>query len=145
MKKVAAFAPLILAVVACAVSAQSTTVYKWTDGAGTVHYTDQPPPNERSSQLQLHAKSGMPSDSGPAATGPAKQTSADTKLAVAEAATRVRNCENARANTATLAGNAMLVDGSDPATARKMDQDELEAARKNAQRDVASWCDGGAK
>jgi hypothetical protein len=142
MKNTAALALLTLALASVA-SAQSTNVYKWTDSSGVVHYTDQPPPHENASQLRLHAKTATPSSE--AVAKPVAAAGSEKKLAAAEGAARTRNCENARANAATVSGSAMVVEGNDPTTARRMDQDELDSARKNAQRDIASWCDGGGK
>ncbi|UPG88885.1 DUF4124 domain-containing protein [Luteibacter aegosomaticola] len=144
MKHLAAIV-LLSAVVSSAVSAQSTNVYKWTDSSGVVHYADQPPPNENASHMRLNAKAAVPSSQAATPGQPQPAAGSDAKLASAETAARTRNCENAKANASTVAGSAMVVNSSDPTSARRMDQDELEAARNNAKRDVAAWCDGGAK
>lgn len=130
-----------------AVPAQS--VYKWTDAQGSVHYTDQPPPVGRpASTIKLKDSVAAPAASS-AGVSPASNTNAaapaSAALAEAEAAARKRNCQSARANLATLSGRALLVDGNDPATAKRLDASQREAAKQAAQNDIANYCDGEAR
>jgi Domain of unknown function (DUF4124) len=62
----------------CAVAAASTTVYKWVDENGVVHYSDQPHPNAQKLQVegvqtykstQLPFSAGIPPAAPPADTG----------------------------------------------------------------------------
>jgi glutaredoxin len=52
MKRHLLLLSLLLAFPACA------GVYKWTDAAGHVHYSDSPPPAAKSTRLKLHSVSG---------------------------------------------------------------------------------------
>ena len=46
------FTLMISASLVCAVAAASTTVYKWVDENGVVHYSDQPHPNAQKLQIE---------------------------------------------------------------------------------------------
>jgi hypothetical protein len=65
---------------------------------------------------------------------------APSGIAAAEQAARSRNCENAKANLKTLSGSAMLVDSADPASAKRMTPEQIQAAQRVANSDVAENC-----
>lgn len=133
-----------LLVVCAATPAQS--VYKWTDAQGSVHYTDQPPPPGRTaSTIKIKADAAAATPAPPAATAAKAGEPASGGLAQAEAAARKRNCERAKANLATLSSGALLVDGSDPATAKRLDAGQRESETRTAQADVSNYCDGGGR
>lgn len=46
------FTLMTSASLACAVAAASTTVYKWVDESGVIHYSDQPHPNAQKLQVE---------------------------------------------------------------------------------------------
>lgn len=127
---------------ACVVVAQSTDVYKWTDASGTVHYTDQPPPGRDATRMTVKGGTEAPVPGPPSAAAAAADAS---KLSAAEAATKVRNCESARANLATLSSGALLVDSTDPNESRRLRPDEVDAAKRSAEKDVGTYCGTGVK
>ncbi|MGE7138324.1 DUF4124 domain-containing protein [Luteibacter sp. NPDC031894] len=141
MKMTSLFAIILVSAMAPgAATAQSTSVYKWTDASGTVHYTDQPPQGRAATRVTLKggAQAVAPAAPAPIATDM-------TKLDAAEAAATRRNCEAAKANLATLSSGAMLVDSTDPSASRRLRPDEIEAARRSAQAEVVTSCGAGAK
>jgi hypothetical protein len=129
--------------------ASAQNVYKWTDAQGTTHYTDQPPP--KGSQVSLVKLRGGAEASQPAASPAPPPASGDataaapSPLAAAEAATRARNCERAKENLTTLASGAMLVDSTDPTTAKRLQPYQVEDAKRAAQGEVSTYCGAGAK
>jgi hypothetical protein len=61
------FTLMFSASLACAVATASTTVYKWVDENGVVHYSDQPHPNAQKLQVegvQTYKPTALPFSSG---------------------------------------------------------------------------------
>lgn len=135
---------LVFAMASSAAGAQSTSVYKWTDASGTVHYTDQPPQDRVATRVKLRGGTGAPTPAGSPASGGVR-TSDPTKLDAADAAANRRNCETARANLGTLSSGAMLVDSTDPTASRRLRPDEVEEARRSAESEVKTYCGAGTK
>jgi hypothetical protein len=132
----------LLVLVAGHAAAQS--VYKWTDAQGTVHYTDQPPPSgSKATTVKLRGGSEVssgtmpPAQSAPAAAGTSASSS---PLARAEASARAANCERAKENLTTLASGALLVDSTDPSTAKRLQPYQVEDAKRAAQGEVTTYC-----
>jgi hypothetical protein len=144
--KVAACLLIMGCCAAGSVGAQS--VYKWTDAQGTTHYTDQPPPaGSRASTVKLSGGAGPATQVAPieAVRSGGGSTGASSPLAAAEAATRARNCERAKENLVTLASGAMLVDSTDPETAKRLQPFQVEEAKRKAQGEVSTYCQADAK
>jgi hypothetical protein len=135
--------------------AQSGTYYRWKDAGGVTHYGDAPPAGGKATAVKVK---GSMTSSGGASAQPARPASsapsgslaaqaaatAPTGMAAAEQAARARNCDSARANVKTLSGNALLVDSSDPTSARRMTPEQIETAQRVANIDVAENCPKGA-
>jgi len=153
--------PLLAVVLAVAVvfvapsQAQSGTFYRWKDASGVTHYGDAPPPGGKATPVKVKgsmtSSSSVPAQSSSPAppTSPASlaaQAAAATPsgMAAAEQAARSRNCDSARANLKTLSGNALLVDSSDPTSAKRMTAEQVESAQRIANIDVAQNCPKGA-
>ncbi|MDR6643915.1 MULTISPECIES: DUF4124 domain-containing protein [Luteibacter] len=137
-------ATIVLALLLTSAAATAQSVYKWTDAQGAVHYADQPPSaGATASTIRVKADARAPVASPVAMKdGDAPSSGA---LAQAEAEARKRNCERARANLATLSSGALLVDGNDPASAKRLDAGQREAATRTAQTDIGNYCDGGGR
>jgi hypothetical protein len=150
--------PLLFLVVLVGLSALSTadaqsgTYYRWKDASGATHYGDAPPPGGRADAVKVNGSQGTSSSNAAQAVAPAPSTSmaaqgaaaAPSGMAAAELAARSRNCDNAKANLKTLSGNALLVDSADPTTARRMTPEQVQAAQRLANSDVAENCPKGA-
>jgi hypothetical protein len=135
-----------VALLVASVAAPAQSVYKWTDAQGSVHYTDQPPPAGRTaSTIKIKADAAAATPAPTTATAVKAGEPASGALAQAEAAARKRNCERAKANLATLSSGALLVDGSDPANAKRLDAGQRESETRTAQTDVSNYCDGGGR
>lgn len=129
--------------------AQNGTYYRWKDASGVTHYGDAPPTGGKATPVKVKgsmtSSSSVPAATPPSPTAAAGQppAAAPTVMQAAEQAARSRNCDNAKANLKTLSGNAMLVDSSDPASAKRMTAEQLEAAQRVANIDVAENCPKG--
>ncbi|WP_176167844.1 MULTISPECIES: DUF4124 domain-containing protein [Rhodanobacteraceae] len=131
--------------VSCGATAQS--VYKWTDPQGVAHYTDQPPPSGNAARIQLKTRSEpvSPADAGGGPGAGITSSATPSALATAEAAAQKRNCERSRNNLSTLSSGAMLVDSSNPNTAKRLDEAQIAEAKRAAEADVAAYCGAGNK
>lgn len=131
--------------------AQSGTYYRWKDAGGVTHYGDAPPPNGKADAVKVKGAVASSGSASPQAVPPAPSTSmaaqaaatAPSGMAAAEQAARTRNCESAKANLKTLSGSAMLVDSADPTTAKRMTPEQIQAAQRVANNDVAENCPKG--
>lgn len=145
-----AIALVIAATVFVPAHAQKATYYRWKDASGVTHYGDAPPASEKATPVKVNG-STTSSGSAPTASsvsassapGTAVAAPVPSGLAAAEQAARSRNCDNAKANLKTLSGNALLVDSSDPASAKRMTPEQLATAQRVANIDVAENCAKG--
>jgi len=106
---------LLLALLCAATAASAEQVYKWTDSAGVVHYSDAPPPQNTQNVQTVHVSGGvhaLPTEA--AATtepeskpeGAAANGNAPPPGVTADAAElRKKNCQQARANLELLQSN----------------------------------------
>lgn len=144
-----AIALVIAAAVLVPAHAQSGTYYRWKDASGVTHYGDAPPAGGKATPVKVNGSmtSSGSATAAPAApeasTGTAAAAPAPSGIAAAEQAARSRNCDNAKANLKTLSGNALLVDSSDPTSAKRMTPEQLEAAQRVANIDVVENCPKG--
>lgn len=131
---------LVLACLVCAVSAQDATYYKWTDAAGTVHFSATPPPGRNVQAIKIDgAGSGQESASPPAAAPPTQE------LEQVRAAYRRSSCEAARKDLKVLAQGRMVVSGDSPDAATKLSAEQRAQARLRAEQRVAQYCETGSK
>lgn len=134
-------AGLVSMCLALAVSAQDGTYYKWTDAAGTVHFSATPPPGRQAEALKF-AGQGRDSNVAPPAPPTAGQGQA---LDEARAAYRRRSCEAAQSDLKVLAQGRMVVSGDRPDAATKLDAEQRAQARLRAQQRVKQFCEGTSK
>ena len=152
MPSLVVVAVLSLAVLAPVCAQSNSTYYRWKDASGVTHYGDAPPAGGKATPVKVKgsvtSSTGAPAPSAASAssTSMAAQSAAaaPSGMAAAELAARSRNCENAKANLKTLSGNALLVDSSDPGSAKRMTPEQLEAAQRVANIDVTENCPKGA-
>jgi hypothetical protein len=141
---------VIAAVLVAPTYAQTGTYYRWKDASGVTHYGDAPPAEGKATPVKVKGSmtstSSVPAEASAAASQPAGQpaAAAPPAVAVAEKAARARNCDSAKANLKTLSGSAMLVDSSDPSSAKRMTPEQVETAQRVANIDVAENCPKGA-
>lgn len=102
---------LICVVSSVAMAAGSEQVYKWTDAAGVVHFSDAPPPKDTANVQTMRVSGGdrpreVPAEnneSSESSAAPATGASAAQKGVVADAqANRAKNCAAARDNLGVL-------------------------------------------
>jgi hypothetical protein len=143
---------VIAAVLIAPTYAQTGTYYRWKDASGVTHYGDAPPAEGKATPVKV--KGSMTSTSSVPAQAEARAPSAQAAVqpaaaappavVAAEQAARARNCDSAKANLKTLSGSAMLVDSSDPSSAKRMTAEQVETAQRVANIDVAENCPKGA-
>lgn len=152
MPSLAVVAVLSLAVLAPVCAQSNSTYYRWKDASGVTHYGDAPPAGGKATPVKVKGSVTSSTGAPPPSAASASSTSmaaqsaaaAPSGMAAAELAARSRNCENAKANLKTLSGNALLVDSSDPGSAKRMTPEQLEAAQRVANIDVTENCPKGA-
>jgi len=135
---------LIIALLLVCASAQATDVYKWTDAAGVVQYTElEPPANVKAVKMHLvgTAKSAaaadvVEDDGLPKAENPEKR---DTQL-IAAAGVQAR-CERARADLELLQGSAPVgLNTGNSGNAQPLDEAGRKAQIANMQSIIAHSC-----
>lgn len=126
-------------------AAHAGDYYKWTDAAGTVHYSQTPPPDQASKSVYIN--DGTPTAPLPGMNAApqtpeqkAKAQSQQAALQQANAQTISANCKAAQQNITNLHSKRMVVMGSDPANAHALDSQQREQALADAQKQVATYC-----
>lgn len=114
-------------------------IYKWTDAAGTVHYSEQPPAGN-AKVLQLADRDSRAPEDAVQETAKAR-ADASAELDRAESAQRQRLCDKARSNFKRLDGPGLVLSGGDIDTATQMSEEQRHAARDEAKRQIAEYCD----
>lgn len=135
---------LLVAAVALGAHAQSATYYRWKDASGATHYGDKPPAGAKADTVNVNAGQGKAAPAATAANAGASPSAPAGALAAADAAAKGRNCDAAKHNLSIVGGGGMLVDSSDPAHAKRLSAEQMEQARKAAQKDVTAYCGPGA-
>jgi len=143
--------PLISIVVLSALAvlavsaAHAGDYYKWTDPAGTVHYSQTPPPDRASKSVYVDdgtATAPLPGMNPAPQTPQQKAKAQSQQVALHQANTQAvsANCKAAQQNIANLQGRRMVVKGGDPNNARALDPQQREQALADAQKQVATYC-----
>lgn len=130
-------AVLALAVVlAASVASASTGMYRWVDGNGVVHYSDQKPPANAKGAKKMTLRTGGARSSGPV-DAEADKPSEGRQMAKAagyEEQDIKRNCEIANKNLVSLTAAEPLPEGSEGALNRQR-------LIETAQAQVKLFCD----
>jgi len=137
---------LIIALLLICASAQAADVYKWTDAAGVVQYTEsEPPVNVKAVKMHLvgTASTTTPAEVAaddesdlPAAQNPAQR---DTQVIAAEGVKA--RCERARADLELLQGSAPIaLNTGDSSSARPLDEAGRKAQIASTQSIIAHSC-----
>ncbi|UGB39088.1 DUF4124 domain-containing protein [Frateuria soli] len=124
-----------------AATAQDGTYYKWTDASGTVHFSATPPSGQKAQTLKLEGAAGE--QAAPAPPAPAVEPT--PQLEEAQGAYRKRACEAARNDLAVLEKNRMVVSGSSPDAATKLDAEQRNQAKLRAKQRITQFCETGNK
>ena len=139
--------PLLALLLLC-VSA-TAGVYKWTDEAGRVHYSDKPPETaaekldietHRTDPEQLTAR--LNQDQSRSDTIVADQ-SEQQQLERERQIRRVENCDRSQKALASLLSATRVYEPLPDGERRYLEQDEIDQRKANAQADVDQWCKGG--
>jgi hypothetical protein len=136
--------PICALLVAVTGPATAQTYYKWTDDAGTVHVTEQPPANRdyetvdidtgRLGNADVAAATETPADdaSGARAAMPRRAEPDPEELAA--------RCEQARANLFWLQSKQRIRVEGDDGSQRYIDQEERQQMIDEAQALIDEWC-----
>lgn len=128
--------------------------YKWRDASGRIQYSDTPPPPGAKDVQQLRK---VPASPQPAAGSTSKTATdqesdfrkrladkqeADLKQAKAqeEEQMRIRNCELAKEQRATVESGVNLVQFNEKGERIVLDDTEVERRRVEARKNVDAWC-----
>ena len=115
------------------------TFYKWKDAQGVTHYSETPPVKGNASQVLLTPETPGTSSAAPATAASSAAGNA-TALTKAEADYQARACEAARRDVAAAKSRAILVDGKDATSARRLSPEERVKAALEAQERVSKFC-----
>lgn len=120
----------------------SQQVYKWKDGAGTIHYSEQPPPNGvKKVRMKLSVNDAGENISESDAT-PTSKPDDQTALDKANDKQERHLCSTARQNMKLLDSGAMIASGGDIKVATQLAGEQREKARGEAQAQVERYCHG---
>jgi hypothetical protein len=147
MKRLAA-----LAIALALAPAALAQLYKWVDKDGRVTYSDQPPPAQQSKQLNI--STGTSGQSAAPATKPAGDAEKDAQKAKTAAAEKAQKdeeaakakkqneeyCARARAYLKTVTDGGRVATYDDKGERVLMDDQQLEAERVRAQKEVDESC-----
>lgn len=120
-------------------------VYKWKDANGTVHFTDQPPPQgTQFDNVQVKGAATFTAAADEAAATEAAKAETPTEQAAARPASGPDStqCKTARQRLALLEGSnelSTMVDGKTVPMTKEMRAAELNVARSQVQ----NYCGGG--
>lgn len=142
--------PVLLLLCLCIPLAAAAEIYKWTDGSGQIHYSDQPPPD----QAQVIKAAPVPSPEA----GAAQRALAEKDLAFkkrqedaakakekadADAqAARIKqeDCERARRNLATMDQSGPIYTGGAYGQRNYITDQQRADARADAEKFIAENC-----
>lgn len=142
---------VLLSVLACAVPAQAE-LYKWTDGEGRVHYSDQPP--TVNAQTVKHVTAGQSEATAQATQSlnardqdfqkrrkEAEDARAKAKNEAAQARVKRENCARARNNLGTLHNTPRVYTTNAAGQRIYMDDAARADALANSQKAVSDFCE----
>lgn len=128
----------VLGCTVCTTSfAQSMAYYKWKDASGAMHYSATPPPHAKAEVLHVRASSTVSDIPAPASSAPVANP-----LGQAEATYRRQSCAAAKNDVEILGKGTLVVAGSDPSTATRMDSTQRDAALLKAKARISQFCGG---
>jgi hypothetical protein len=138
---------LLLTLLCAAASANAEQVYKWTDAAGIVHYSDSPPPSDAQNVQTVRITGGDRPHSVPTEnnTESGENKKADTGGGAAPTQpgsktddVRSKNCQTARANLEILQSNYPVAMGDSGGKALDDKGRQSQITEANAQ--IAFYC-----
>lgn len=144
-----------LCLLASAAAAQSAPVYKWVDDNGVTHYGSQPPSGSNFKATGVRAnktnkqalQARMSSDADMRAAEQTRKDFEKEEAANAESTRqevekeRTANCEKAREQLETYDTSPRLYRPLPNGDREYLSDDELDAERANARRQVREWCE----
>lgn len=144
-----------LCVLASTAAAQSAPVYKWVDDNGVTHYGSQPPSGSQFKATGVRAKktnkqalqARMSSDADMRAAQQTRKDFEQEEAANAEATRkeiekeRAANCEKARDQLEAYDTAPRLYRPLPDGDREYLSDEELDAERANARRQVREWCE----
>ncbi|MDQ6648382.1 MAG: DUF4124 domain-containing protein [Pseudomonadota bacterium] len=132
---------LAVLVVLCFSSAcASQQVFKWKDGAGIVHYSQQPPPKGvKNVQMNLSEK-GAGENVSESSANPPQKIHDEVALDKASDKQEKHLCSTARQNIELLKSGAMIASGGDIKVATQLKGDQREKALSDARTEAKRYC-----
>jgi hypothetical protein len=115
-------------------------VYKWIDDYGTVHYSEQPPPDGiRATVVHIDMKPTSGGDNFKESSDfPSKDGAGIVeKIDVAQ---QHHLCDAARSNLNMLNNQAIVIDGGDITSAKQLNDDQKMELRNELQAQIAKYC-----
>ena len=134
---------LLLAVALLLLASQVfAQAYKWTDSAGTVHYSETPPPSGTKYQRMTTAGSSEPlAQPAPAASAKPTTAAAPAQPVADTPANRAKFCATLKTNLDMLKGDGPLVIQQD-GQQKTVDEDQRRTQMNLAQAQYQQYCGG---
>jgi Domain of unknown function (DUF4124) len=134
--------PLLAFALLLLVSQVFAQAYKWTDSAGTVHYSETPPPTGTKYQRMTTTGSSEPlAQPAPAAAKPATAASPAAQPVADTPANRAKFCSTLKTNLDMLKGDGPLVIQQD-GQQKTVDDDQRRTQMNIAQSQYQQYCSG---
>lgn len=142
---------IALAVLALAFAAPAAAqLYKWVDKDGKTYYSDTPPTNVDSKQLNVQSGAAAPSAPPKSALArdkdlekgreESREQGKKAEVAAKDAANKQEACSQARAAVALYSDGGRITKYNDKGERIYMGDDEIAAALQRARRDVDEAC-----
>ena len=132
---------LLLLTVLFSAPLHATSIQKWVDDEGNVHYGDAPPADTKSESVRV-----LKAPSNPGRALPRLNTTTDSEGSGAEeenpdlAAQMQANCERANKNMALLTSGNRVKLNEPSGESRYLDTQEIEERRVQAEKDIKTYC-----
>lgn len=134
-------------------TAFAADVYKWKDDAGQTQYTQSPPVGGRPYEVIKDRKKAMEAEAAAAAAANSANTASTAKVPKAnpekpgteEKSLSDRNCEAAKQNRKVLSEFTRVRVTDAKGDQRFLTEDERQDKLKQADKDIAYFCSGGAE
>ena len=114
--------------------------YKWTDAAGTVHYSEHRPVGA-ATVMKLPGDEHRTTPEQAVEDASRALTGGQAELAQVDRRQRQRMCATARGNLKLLDSNAMVLGNGDMKTATRLSDEQRNAARSEAKQQMGMYCD----
>ena len=133
---------VVIGLLACAGAMAADPVYKWKDAKGQSHYSQSPPEGQKYEVITPAGETTSVSPTPGTSTPPAATKPATPAVAHPNLAMRLKNCDAARGNVATLTNNPTApIDAKGTGKPAQVTPAVRAAELDRAKQQVSQYCD----